>query len=244
MTSTVLAPHSRRGRAGAVVSSIGHAPHPSEARPAPHTDDKALAAPASLLRRDCCVDRSCDDRGWLRRRGVVVAVAIFTHTPARPSIPTLPSLSAIPSLPARPSLPAIASTPPSTASPTPSATAKPVPTAKPTPTATASPPPTPNATATPAPTATPTPPPTAPPAPICNAESFPDAYRRHYTEPDGDPCDLIESDSEPGDTRAIRELWSRFERDRRHAVPLVDPVGGRPRDRPCRGSVHPVSGTR
>ena len=179
--SSSLAGSDRRGRVGAVVSSMGHAPHSSEPRPAPNSEDNAVAPPDSVLRRDRCADGSCDDRGWLRRRAIVVAVAvpagppIDTHAPIAAGDPvgahapdhrsdvavhgvagTLDHGDTGPHRHTDPRCDRIAATgTPATATPAPTATPTPPPTATPAPTATPSPSPTPTAVATQSPTATP-----------------------------------------------------------------------------------------
>lgn len=72
---------SRRGRPGGGGKVHGHAPLPSEPRFAPNSEDTAVASRDPVLRRDRPAVRSCDDRGWLRRRAVVPAFAVTSGPP-------------------------------------------------------------------------------------------------------------------------------------------------------------------
>ena len=231
----------RRGRVGAVVSSMGHAPHSSEPRPARNSNDNAAAPPDAGLRPDRCADGPCDDRGWLRRRAIVVAVAVLAGPPIDTHAPIAagdPVGARAPDHRSDVAVHGVAGTLDHGETglhrhPDPHCDRIAAPDCHGYPGAHGYPGVHGN-TDTSAHGDT---------GSNGNTEPFSDTDRRRHTESDGDAGDLIESDAGPGDTRAIGEPRSRFQRDHGRRVTLADPVGGRARDRPCR-SVRPVSRTR
>ena len=230
MTSTVLAPTLGEVGPGAVVSSTGMPRYRPSLVPLRTPRTPRSRRPTSVLRRDRPAVRSCDDRGWLRRRAAVVAVA--RHLPARPSIPALPSLPAIPSLPRapKPSRRRLRPRP----SPAPSTAATPAPhrhTGPQLPPASPHRPPLPRLH--PAPTATPTPPPTATPAPSSDAEPLPrrrprprqrPSLRRVRTATPATSSSPTPSLATPAPSASPGPGSSE---SRGHGLALVDPVGGR-----------------